>query len=432
MKNIFTLIVIAYSFATLGAEDDGKKSTESYLQSTLSKTSPLKRLTILKPPADRATKRSKKVVAFDLESQSLPIPPLPDNKIDIHNIHLERLTKSCEYRSLTRFIYDDCEKLGIRQIVGITRKEALELIEKMRLTREYAQETDFGNYIIRHALGNEIIGRMMFTNFIHERVPDKGFLEIQFHLLSEYRGRGIGAEVLGRIMNVLIASRIGKVCSFMRSVLTHEPQDEEVGAPLFRSTLMGVYGKSSLINSHILDNYGKIAAYYKAGFGVKLWNGDVIMSFPPGCFPAGSSLERSEVAAIVLISKLMQDCREIKKQRQNPVNQQSDIIPEEPVIELKEIVQNPQIYENKIADLRKQYRKLLVVTEPFTFLSALNILHGEFNMTKEELGSDVSSEKATSMCLILDKERKVPNGFNFLKTFIPFRLHLSYSDEPDA
>lgn len=425
MKNIITTLFAFICICTVnGAEHPYKLDDKS------SKTTTLKRI-LLDPSDKKPAKRARKVVEFDLVTPSLPIPPLPDNLFSSRIITLLRMSKSCEYRSAIRFIYDDAQRSGIREIAGVTRDGALKLVEQMRQTREYAQPTTFGNYIIRHSERGPI-GRLLFANYAFGKTPGEGFVEVQFHLISEFRGQGLGAEALECLTKGLIDSKIGKQCSFMRSVSTQPWLVDKGGAGTFTSTLRGVYGKGKLLSTHALDNYGKIASYYKAGFGVKLWNGDVIMSYPPDCYPLGPSLPRNEVAVVISISKLMQDCRDMKMQSQKANQKALDSVSSEITIDLKEILNNFAVYAQKIASLKKQYRKLLSTSEPFTFLSTLNILHTEFGMAKQELEADVSVERAQTMCNFLEKETEVPDGLYFLRTFIPFTLYLSLSYPEDT
>jgi hypothetical protein len=260
----------------------------------------------------------------------------------------------------------------------------------------------------------------MFTNYTYEGSLNEGFLQTQFHLISEVRGKGLGAEVLKCMIKDVIDSKLGKKCSFMRSMLLHNPQEEEEeeeGAS-FESTLRGIYGKSNLLRAHTLDTNTTIAAYYQAGFGVKIYNGDVIMSYPPERYPPGPSLERSEVGAVLVISKQMQDCRQIKESNQNLVPLKSNVHPlEGVVIDMGEILRNSNIYGKQIESMKKNYQKLLAATEPFTFLSALNILNTIFGMSKEDLDAKVPSENALKVLTYFEKQAKVPNGLDFLRRF---------------
>jgi hypothetical protein len=419
MKNIILFFTLIFCLAAYSAEDEPRKGPEGKSRVNSVKS-------IRRDPQDEkqttGTKRPKKSVEFDLKSPSLPVPALPDSQIVNPNIVLKRMSGSREYIRVIRIIYADAEHAGIQKIAGMSRDEALNSVERMKQTREYAQPIDFGNYMICDTTTPpKVIGRLMFTNLTFEGVPNEGLLQTHFHLVSEARGKGLGVEVLKCLIKEVINSKLAKKCSFMRTMLMHEPQkeEEEEGAS-FESTLRGIYGKSNLLRAQTLDNNTTIAAYYQAGFGVKIYNGDVIMSYPPECYPHGPSLDRSEVGTVLVVSKLMQDCRILKGKNQNLFPLKSNAPPsEEAVIDIGEICRNSKLYGKQIESLQKNYKKLLAVTEPFTFLSALNILNTIFGMTKEDLDAEVSSEKALSILSCFEKQANIPNGLEFLKSFAP-------------
>jgi len=439
------------SCATQGGEDEREKKPEHNLQPPIREIRPLKRI-LRDPPVEESDQSKKRVrtVKISDEPPSLLIPPgsgqsfqlqtQPNRQFIGTNIILERMCESQNYFMIIRIIYDDAEAAGILKIDGRTRDDANQVVKKMQKTRQYAEKkVNFGDYIIRKKPKTDpsnpetdmpIIGRFMFTNYIFGTTQDEGFLQTHFHLTTEFRGQGLGFEALECLKEHLIVPNIGKKGLFMKSVLPQTPEDDDEKVGTFENTLKGVYGKSNLLRSDKLDIFAVIATYFKAGFGVKLMNGEVIMSYPLDSYPPGPSLLEGDVRTVVTISKLMQNCREIKMRNKTLVQLKSEPVPEEVTIELSEILRNETIYATQLEALKKQYHKLLATTEPFTFLSALNILHTHFNMSKEALNAFVSAEKASSMCSLLDKIKNPPNGLFFLRLFRPFSLQLSSDSSP--
>jgi hypothetical protein len=83
------------------------------------------------------------------------------------------------------------------------------------------------------------------------------------------------------------------------------------------------------------------------------------MCFPQDCFPVGPPLEHSEVVTLVHISKSINGCRD--------------------------------------EDMKAKFLTLASVRDPYTSISALNILYSEFVMTKNELEAVVPPATAAMM-----------------------------------
>lgn len=302
---------------------------------------------------------------------------------------LEPMRSSKRLNNLHNNLYDDAEERGIRELEGVSRKRSLKVIETMKTTREYAQEVDFGCYCVRTPSDTLIMGRVSFTNFVYDLSQEEGFIEAQFHLTSDYTGNGIGYEILKRLLPELIEPKLGKTCLFMKSSLKLGvgllPQEAETPEGCFRSVFQGIYRDVPVMRDSGLNHMAQINSYYKAGFGVKLWNGNVTLSYPPERYPPGKPLEQSEIVHILRISKLMEQCRSHKRNKLFGWKKDADLLPGESCIDLAEILSSSPVYDKLIPKFKDLYIKLLAAEEPYTVLSALDILIDGFGMAHDEL-----------------------------------------------
>lgn len=263
------------------------------------------------------------------------------------NFLLQRNRSFETYKEHLETLFEDAEASGGVAVGGVTREQALKNVYGMKKQREYAKETFFGDYRICHPKTKEIMGGVFFADMQGESPELEGLFQIQFYIISKYQGQRIGYTVLMKILEVLINPNLGKPIQYLKKTEGSDHKKE-----LQECVLKGLVCKMDFLNPSPCADHGMIASFHKAGFGGKLCRKSVIFCLPPDCFPVGPPLEHSEVVTLVLISKSIKDCRD--------------------------------------EEMKAKFLKLASVMDPYTSISALNILYSEFVMRKNELEAVVS------------------------------------------
>jgi hypothetical protein len=327
---------------------------------------------------------------------------------------LERICSSQAYFELIDVIFTDAEKRGIKKIFGLTREDAITNVKRMELSQDFAQDTHFGDYQIRNPQNNNNIFGALF--FCHAQVSaakmnygQEGLVETHFHLISTFQGNGTGYEVLKKAIdtfvrpNDLLMALPGVTIPYMKIPGEHQ------ASQLNRCAFKGLLHKVSLLGSNALESHAHANSYYAAGFGAKLWNDELVMSFPHECYLPGSPLKRGEFEIVLKIIQKMRSCRDYKMEKLTPKPKGLDNFPfEEVAIDLQEILTN-QLYGTSQAILKQHYLNLLVVEEPFTFVTAFNMLFTHFKTELTQLKDHVSAEKTEDVIKFFRNNKVIPS-----------------------
>lgn len=329
-------------------------------------------------------------------------------KIETEKFILEPIVSTGEYTTVFNLLFADAVALGVEELVGLTHSEARRFVENVEPALEYPEDVDFGNYRIRNPLDLTTIGIVTFPQFIASPGENAGFLEVRFYLTSRFKGQGIGHEILTKLIPNLFMPKVGKNCLFMRSIHTGLPQTF-FGEHHFKSTLKGVFATCNFSRTTFHDTTSLMASYYKANFGFKLKDGQVIMCYPSECYPPGKPLEtKKEIGYLLQIAKAMTTCRDRKTEQQNRQTSAVKSTPIQANIDLQEIFTDPVTYKGFIDKLWEEYKGLLTVSEPYTFLSALETLHTIFGMSKSDLDANLSPQKAAAMLVAIQAVMNFP------------------------
>ena len=329
-------------------------------------------------------------------------------RIETEKFSLEPILSSGEYTTVFNLLFEDAKAIGVDEVVGLTHAGARSFVENIKPALEYPEDVDFGNYRIRNPVNLTTIGIVTFPHFTVSLGENSGFLEVRFYLLSQFKGQGIGHEILTKLIPTLFMSKMGKNWLFMRTVHTGLPQTF-MGEHHFRSTLKGVFATCNLSRTTHHDTTSLMASYYKANFGFKLKDGQVIMCYPAESYPPGKPLEKKEgVGNLLKIAQAMTTCRERKTEQLNLQTSDLKASPLQASIQLQEVLRDPDTYKGFIDKLWELYKALLKVSEPYTFLSALETLQRDFDMSRSDLDADLSSERAAAMLTAIQSAMNFP------------------------
>ncbi|MBM3633088.1 MAG: hypothetical protein FJX03_05235 [Alphaproteobacteria bacterium] len=370
--------------------------------------------------AENITKRKKRsgdeLGAVDPQQPEPSLEGLPKKekvmsafyRIQTEKFILAPVLSTSDYTMVFNLLFADAKATGVEEVVGLTHSGARHFVENIGPALEYPENVDFGNYCIRSPVDLTTIGIVTFPQFITSPGENAGFLEVRFHLMSQYKGKGIGQEILAKLIPDLFIPKVGKNCLFMRSVHTGLPQTF-LGEHHFRSTLKGVFATCNLSRTTYHDTTSLMASYYKAHFGFKLKDGQVIMCYPAESYPPGKPLEnKEEVGYLLKIAQAMTTCRDLKTEQRNVQTSSTKSTPIQANIDFQEVLSDPGTYKGFIDKLWEQYKALLKVSEPYTFLSALETLQRNFDMSRSDLDASLSSEKAASMLTAIQAAMNFP------------------------
>jgi hypothetical protein len=336
--------------------------------------------------------------------------------IEGEKVSLEQVRDCTTEKNLLRDLYVDAAKEGISAICGETREEALALAKSKNDAKEFELPIYFRNYRISDLPYRFTIGRLAFSRFIYGSDTLEGLLKVDAHLKSENRGKGLLVDALTLILDGLVKPMIGNKFFFKPLEFQKQPEGLDANG-MVKTTFRGIYAQYSLTTSSTLNHSILIATYYKAGFGLKLVNDTLIMSYPPTCYPPGPPLSENDVKTLIKLGRILTQGQVIKK-----ANQDAQMVPGSSPVEttmhLSEMKEHPQIYSLLLPRIKAEYLNLLKTTEIYTFVSALNTLMTFFEVPKAELDALIPSDKASGVLLFIEKEKDPPQGIELLKLFV--------------
>lgn len=318
---------------------------------------------------------------------------------------------------LTR-LYGDAEREGISVIFGVKREEALTLARAKNDAHEYELPVYFRNYRIAAVLDQRTIGCLTFSRFIYGSDTLEGLLKIDAHLMLLDHGKGLLADSFSLILDRLVKPMIGTELLFKPVEFHRQTVDDDLNTEgMCKTVFRGIYSQYSLTISSALNHSNLIATYHRAGFGIKLVNDTLIMSYPPPCYPPGPPLSENEVKTLIKLGRFLTKGQGIKKANQN-AQRVPGTPPVETILHLSEMKEHPQIYGELFPLIKAEYLNLLKTAEIYTFVSALNTLMTFFEVPKTQLDPLISSDKASGVLMFIEKEKDPPQGVERLKEFV--------------
>lgn len=263
----------------------------------------------------------------------------------------------------------------------------------------------FSDYNAYQKADNRLIGRF---NFARDLPDDR--IETTIYLISEFRGKGYGPELIAGIIRHVVEPGIGKSYLVEKQdpdEITDSVSDQEAFWCIFgyRPSFVGIIARCHLANHFVDNDYGSIAAHYKGGCGIiyDSYADLVSMTYPPG-----EPLKEQEVISLINISRVFRDCLAIKMNK-------LDYDPSwDKSIQVREIVHSPE-YEQFRSVLQREYLKLLETTEPQTFIKVFQVLATEFLVGREELSSLIGSDKASRIISFFSSTDEPPYGLELLQ-----------------
>lgn len=239
------------------------------------------------------------------------------HRVETPRLYLQRVCSAKEELDGYQRVFDDYSNESGWPTDCSTQKEAESKAMFKEVLGFYQLPLSFNDYNIHLRENRQIIGRFAFRKFglpHHEERP-----ETTIYFVSEYRGKGYGAEVIAGIVQQIVQPALGKPYKFVDLQTFLKPKENESIEEFIsrkrriftRVNFPGVFAHCTLAN-HKTDNddYGSIKVHHTGGYGIICKSeGDVDMSYPP----KPNTLSAAGVQSLIKISKILRYFLKIKE-----------------------------------------------------------------------------------------------------------------------
>lgn len=313
--------------------------------------------------------------------------------VETERLYLKRVRSAQQEWEGYQAIFNDYPETSGWPTDYITKDVKEQEVSRKHDLGYYQLVLGFSDYMIHLRENNAIVGKLGLGN-------DKGDgrIETVIYILSGHRGKGYGPEALSVFCRNIVMPGMRKPYFFIPRKPIEHPQKNESAQefcarvyvrfkPVVAPQFLGVHANCDLANCRRNNDYGSIATHHKAGYGITLDGGKVIMTYP---VVADQTLTKEGVDVLVDISRIFRECLSIQVAHR----ERFLFLDSTHYLSIRDILKNPDIFGlSRIQKLKSCYEKLLEIGDPKTFLSAYNYLMGDFKMTQGDIMPLISPEK---------------------------------------